>query len=1543
MADLIKDLRQNILALKPDGEEGFEGLLAAVLTEVTKCSFALASAGTQNGRDGQSAMDGGAVVFEAKLYDRRLGKDKILSKILELGTSIKSVTDLYIIGATCDISTQYLDTFAAGAEKFGIALLTLSWPDTGLAPLATLLAMAPDVSAQFIAEHASINEQELLSQLSAVVADSQFEGRSAEIRSALKQPSIAPALALRDNKTWLKDVFTNRIRARTILGQALSPGDASNSVTMERAELRGAVAKALFADPDGSTVALIGAEGNGKSWIFAQAWSTQADPPLTVVIVPDDIISPPSAEYCRDLLILKLLTQTGDVGKSGSKDRWLRHFDRWQSGENAPLRLLVFMDGINQRVTINWSRYVEAMTETLDKIGGRLVVSCRQLYYRDHLQPALASTCKVVELSVPEWTDEELGKLLEERGTTLSALEPNIVRSLRNPRFFGVAATLFKSDQITAFGELSVSRLLFEHIRISTADAGSVVSASQFSSDICRHADDIVKRLRQGQIEGVDEFDLVGPSRPMISDQFDVTKAGRFFEILDEDRNKYVLKDDGLTLALGLALVKSARGALRKGKSVDAELGELLDPISALDRTSGILLDAILAAVLENSPKEIVAPLVRSFVMLQNLDSSRYSEFRHLFLRNPDGFFDALERSVLTNEYVSNLSWLTNAIYDLRNIESFESILTKIIHRWLSMYSLSPRRMVAIRTISSVTPEEEEKLGERREELARMVAALSHTERMILEQMIREDQGNYSELSRIAFQALVGKPLAPFANSFRNWCLASSLNGGYHDPTREFNDLMQFNVTDWSAMRNTLQAAIAPLRETGISEVGQWALNYALYATGDTVDAVEAEGIAAELIKDQEPLEGWRLIESYCATDPCDPGSTEPDNIEMTAAKYRMINPGNLRGGMGGGEDDRLFVDAMPGLARFRPDAAIGVLRALACQALTRQGEAFRMAVFFLENHTIGLEKTIASPYIQKAHHIAKEVLIAGVDKHNVGWISAQYALAVAFPHMEGDAQFDALVNHPADQTFLRILACFFQPIKGEKFERALAKAVADDNPVSQFRILGFAEYSGTPLTTEVKKTVVTLLSSTHKHVRLSALSLIQALEDQDLLVGVVESGWAASGLDPVDNKVELLCGSIALVLAATRGLISLEACLDRIALCGYEALVKKLGGEAVNAIVERLNIAIRRTAEFPVLNNLPDIEQCLEGRHWPAHISVSDNPSKEENLKQKSRRPMSAGDTWHERQDRNQKISDDFERDLNKAGAKLIIESVTAELISAIDELVPGCLDNWCDLILKMNENALNNLYNFAAIVAQVLSGRDQKASLALFDRLRGGSPHVRTTYGSNKISIDAATAWGSTDNPEMRAFLHCRLDRINNDQDLAMEVLAAVRAKRLEDLREYVVDRRQRVEPAHRARATMLAGLSPDEPWALETIDMLKDKHGFLASVYEGAKYAMERHQWSRHWVSRIRMAKDSNDVWRFAVLLSKIADGRISLAELEGDSPSPLIRRFGSTLESPILDRIRKWEGKRRTQLFGGKTSSLVGLHDSYSECLPNQAIQ
>ena len=366
--------------------------MAAVLTDLTKRTFALASSGSQRGKDGQSALDDGAISFEGKLYEDAVAKDQILSKIAEVAIDEEGQTELWILASTGPVSTQHINTARRAGRKLGLAVMVLAWPTTGLSEFATLLAMAPTVAAEFLSDKTSTSKADVVAQLDSVRTHPQFAARSVELLTDLQQPSLAPAYALADNIAWLSDAFSSRKRARSVFGQPLSPEDGSIPGILDRPALRAKLAAAMFSKPDGSITAILGADGNGKSWVFAQAWARQTPKPLTIIVVPDDVKTPFSLESVEELLIAKLVTQTGESPSEATVARWRNHFERWRRNKDTETpRLIVFVDGLNQRAVVNWPRFIDAASELVSEVGGKLVISCRHFFYKDNLEGRLFS------------------------------------------------------------------------------------------------------------------------------------------------------------------------------------------------------------------------------------------------------------------------------------------------------------------------------------------------------------------------------------------------------------------------------------------------------------------------------------------------------------------------------------------------------------------------------------------------------------------------------------------------------------------------------------------------------------------------------------------------------------------------------------------------------------------------------------------------------------------------------------------------------------------------------------------------------------------------------------------------------------------------------------------------------------------------------------------------------------------------------------------------------------------------------------------------
>ncbi len=680
--DEIEGLRDLIRGLEPTGEEGFEGLLAAVLTDVLKVNFVLAKSGSQQGRDGDTPLSDQAIKFEAKLYSDsdNVPKEQVFSKLAEIAADERGQTDLWILCSTGTVAAQDAETARNFGRQTGVGVLIFDWSPAGLASLPTLLALAPGVAANFLSAKLGKDDQAIRTKIAAVEAHPQFGDRSREVRLALLEPSLAPAYATSANERWLLRAFENAVRARELFGQPLAPAAVAGA--LDRTTLRQTFAKSLFAQPKDIIATLLGVDGSGKSWLFAQTWLAQTEKTLTLVLVPNDFTDITSREDLEDLLLSKCIAQTGETPTETARSRWRRYFNRWRAVTPLPRpTLTVFVDGINERSSLSWDRILDALNGLLRDLGGKLAISCRTAFFHERLQPRLASAVEAT--NVPEWSKDELGQLLSARGIDPAKVNPAVADSLKNPRIFAVASGLLDARHIEHIEELSISRLLFEHLRSS--DPGVNVPPPQFVRQVRDHASIIVERLQKKDADDLTIFDTLTAGNPAGATwptQFDAVSAGRFFEPLESDATLYRLRDDGLPLALGLWLLSAVQRAERNGADLEEELSRILDPIAALDKTSDVLLAAAVAAVLDGrSPDTVAAALIRAFVGLQNADSARYPEFRALARSRPEPFLMALELAALRARLAPNLSWLTVAIFEIRNEPACAPAVDRRLHR----------------------------------------------------------------------------------------------------------------------------------------------------------------------------------------------------------------------------------------------------------------------------------------------------------------------------------------------------------------------------------------------------------------------------------------------------------------------------------------------------------------------------------------------------------------------------------------------------------------------------------------------------------------------------------------------------------------------------------------------------------------------------------------------------------------------------------------------------------------------------------------------
>jgi hypothetical protein len=945
--------------------------------------------------------------------------------------------------------------------------------------------------------------------------------------------------------------------------------------------------------------------------------------------------------------------------------------------------------------------------------------------------------------------------------------------------------------------------------------------------------------------------------------------------------------------------------------------------------TADVMASAIeIACLREPSPVGIASALIRHYAGLQNVPRDRRDSLTPLVKQAPEAFLDAIKETALSDGHVSNLDWLAAVIFSNRDDVSVRAALSHHLPQWLSSHSLSPDRRMLRHPNSDST---EKVAGERKrltERLEKKLLSLTDHEREYLNNNLTLGEGrDFNRLHRQAFQLLSGLRLAPFGASLFAWAFGNALNSSPYAPVSEFEHLVCFNPEDWSATRTILLAMI-PVLSDKRSTVGDWTVVRILRATGHSDDATMAEGLVGSLTKDREKFGSWRLVETYCETDPFDPSSVRPTNIGSTAERYGDLAVDKLGATRGMSTDDHFFEMAMPGIARFEPEVGATVLRRLATQALTREGVPRWLAVLRLLPASVLLDELTVRAFVVAAQRPLDERSTTN-DSSGEQWATAQYLLFAAVPHLTGDEQLLALDGMQSGSVLLNLLS-MLKAANESLVESLLEQAVASVDEDKLVRLLSAAMYAGSPLTDAAKGHVGRLLSSQHKLLRTLALGIGATTKDLALLETVAESNWSADSLTSENEGFESWYGSAALLEAAEHGLLSLAEALDRMALTHYGFAATRLGGQGASAVADRIDLALKRVLKLEEISDLPDMElrAVVQQTTSPPLVDVSDetpsgSPDALFNLARES------DEQFQERQRRLREAYRRFSKDLTNADARLVLTDLTFDGMKAIVSARPDIVEGWYVALMSADDEKKRSLHLFAVQFASAIAKERGRKAAALFQAFADVQPLVRHVVGASKIPVETEAKWSHADIEDVEAECLSRLDRAYSDQELAVEVLAAFRCSRTDILATYTQRLLASGEPAKIARAITIVGFADEWDFADQVLSQYSQAKGFIGAAYKAAKFAYERNKWARHWYFEMIKARTPIDFWRYSVLFERIVDARFDLWVNEA-SQDRLANAFFATIESEVEQRIKKWSDQRRGKLFGAKVSSLRPRH-------------
>lgn len=980
---------------------------------------------------------------------------------------------------------------------------------------------------------------------------------SEELSRQFNAVELATTNAKRANKEWLKTTLSQKDEARSRLGQPITPLHFPKA-TLPRTYIVQKIEQEFVNEQ--RIVFLLGEEGCGKSWVAASVIDKFEG--ISIFLSAERLERHTTEEDINHLLITSLATQCGQFCHDEVIiKRWHKRLQGWEQN-NRMSRLLIVLDGLNQRPEFSWDKIIGKLYKIVSKVGGQLIVTTREQLFRRKIKQGLSN--RFLEVNVSNWSESERNELLYLNGVSIELLDPTTASSLLNPRLLSIALEVLPLDNLDAWQGLTTDRLLFEHLRLSQRD-----NTEPYTSD------ELAKRLSDHASEALDKL-KVNPHNTELLFQSDTgyVAEGRFFEILNGPNLRYRLKEPGLTLALGYGLVDRIWEAYYDNKNLDEVLFQLLEPISALDRTVEVVLASLTICALDDQrfDDKVFVTILYGFSNLQNPDEQRYNSFRDICFTRFNAFLLALERCLLKTDHRLNKGWLKAVAWEVSVSEDKWASLSNTIDRWLGYYSKQPEHRLRFHSTEN-SDEREEQVKDIKSEIQIALESLSPFELTLLSEM-KEENGNISELSKFALELLVGKPLAPFARSFLKWGVSLGVNADHLAPRDEFYHLTNFNRVDWHAMRSAFCQAIEPLNNQATSKGGKWTAVRMLYATGTHDDAIRAKMIATELNKDRQSFKGWRRIEDYCAVDPCDPTSERPENIIITEQRYEQLDVSELYVNMVANTQGLFREHALPGVARFSSDVAINKHRELLATLSKRIEMPLRQ---------LSLNGIFMMPLITES--IALELFAGLLDGNRLNTVSKKdrflvgmYVFWLISKNLTAKQQLDAMsLPMFKSEHYLMAIIPNLKDFDDQAFLKVFSEACHSNDAGRIVPALAFLQYTHTKLNSEIIKLILSLIAHANFIVRCGVFDIIRKHKITEGIKYIHESDYNfnTKSLDRYENNY----GSALLIEGCNLDLFSIHSIFERCSLSSwisnFSSLRKNDQTIVITALDDALNILL--------------------------------------------------------------------------------------------------------------------------------------------------------------------------------------------------------------------------------------------------------------------------------------------------------------------------------------------------------------------------------
>jgi len=632
---MSRNLLDYLRRLPPSGSNGFEGLIAKQLENLTDRRFFLSQSGSQSGRDMKSdRQQGNVMAAECKRYGdkRKFDLTELQGKLAQAEIDGPDL-DLWILAATRAIPDQIISKLSLQGDKQGIEIRTISSDDGDPSSIELLCAYGSETTLSALTEHLKQKEIAILRrELNAIGVRPGFQKSLQRLKKEFGTEEIGYGNWRGRQNEWFIERLRSESESRAAFLQLLNIEENEENL-VERRSVWNDLDKWLSDwSKNKKPLVLHGEEGDGKTWAIA-SWLSKcikARPEFPPVI----FLSSKKADFDQPLTLLSraVARQLGE-----SRDGyWAKKFRRWmkKSVDQSPVVLLV-LDGINECRTPDWWRAcIEALAAEPWSDRVAVLITCRTSYWTQYPFPHRDYEAR----ALPPFEDKELDQALAQRGLSSSDFSPELLTLVRKPRYLDMVVK--HRLRMEECGDVTVPRLLYEdwrdRLQRKTQRPLDDASFQGLIKDLAARKLSGIRTIRYEELKGL---------LPHFAAQAEMVEELCSGGILKRVENKYKIDEHLLLLGFGLLLANEVAIAAESNNApLDEVIAAWMEPQREMDIKANICeFAAIHGLSHEGFPEKCRLALLKAWLECHNPTSSTEHAFSSLMPLGPQSYVELAE------------------------------------------------------------------------------------------------------------------------------------------------------------------------------------------------------------------------------------------------------------------------------------------------------------------------------------------------------------------------------------------------------------------------------------------------------------------------------------------------------------------------------------------------------------------------------------------------------------------------------------------------------------------------------------------------------------------------------------------------------------------------------------------------------------------------------------------------------------------------------------------------------------------------------------